>query len=156
MEHGLKLRPLKCHFLQDEITFIGHEVSAEGMKPGMANLKAIAKMAPPTMYTRVRCFTGMTGFFWRFIKGYAKIAKPLNDFLEGEASKLKSEELELMPEALEAFEELRMRCMMAPVLAFANFKKPFWLETDASKEGLGAGLLQESDDRQFHPVAYAS
>ena len=42
LEHGLKLKPSKCHFLQDEITFLGHEISAEGMKPGMANLKAIA------------------------------------------------------------------------------------------------------------------
>ena len=85
LEHGLKLKPSKCHFLQDKITFLGHEVSAEGMKPGrsMANLKAIAEMAPPTMYTRVRHFTGMTGFFRHFIKGYIKIAKPLNDLLEG-------------------------------------------------------------------------
>ena len=156
LEHGLKLKPSKCHFLQDEITFLGHEVSAEGMKPGTANLKAITEMALPMMYTRVRCFTGMTGFFRHFIKGYAKIAKPLNDLLEGEASRLKSEELELTPEALEAFKELKMRCMMVPVLAFADFKKPFQLETDASKEGLGAVLLQESDDGQFHPVAYAS
>ena len=130
--------------------------SAKGMKPRTTHLKAIAEMAPPMMYTGVRCFTGMTGFFWHFIKGYTKIAKPLNDLLEGEASKLKSEELELMPEALEAFEELKMRCMTVPVLAFANFKKLFWLETDASKEGLGAVLLQESDDGQFHLVAYAS
>ena len=122
----------------------------------MANLKAIAEMAPPMTYTGVRCFTRMTGFFRHFIKGYAKIAKPLNDLLEGEASRLKSEELELTPEALEAFKELKMRCMTAPVLAFADFKKPFRLETNASKEGLGAVLLQESDDGQFHPVAYAS
>ena len=98
----------------------------------------------------------MTGFFRRFIKGYSKIAKPLNDLLEGEASKLKSEELELTPEALKAFEELKMRCMTAPVLVFADFKKPFCLETDASKEGLGAILLQESDDGQYHLVAFAS
>ena len=98
----------------------------------------------------------MTGFFWHFFKGYAKIAKPLNDLLEGEASKLKSEELELMPEVLRAFEELKMKCMMVPVLAFADFKKPFWLETDALKEGLGAILLQESDDKQFHSLAFAS
>ena len=97
----------------------------------------------------------MTGFFQHFIKGYAKIAKPLNDLLEGQASKLKSKELELMPEALEAFEELKMRCMTVRVLAFANFKKLFWLETDASKEDLGAVLLQESDDGRFHQVAYA-
>ena len=156
LEHGLKLKPSKCHFLQDEITFSGHEVLADGMKPGMANLKAIADMAPRKTYTKIRQFTGMKGFFRWFIKGYSKIAKPLNDLLEGEASKLKSEELELMPEALKAFEELTMKCMTAPILVFADFKKLFRLETDTSKEGLGAILLQELENGQYHPVAFAS
>ena len=127
LEHGLKLKPSKCHFLQDEIMFLGHEISADGMRPGTANLKAIAEMAPPKTYTEIRQFTGMTGFFRRFIKGYSKIAKPLNDLLEGKAGKLKNEELELTPEALRAFEDLKKKCMTAPVLVFADFKKPFWL-----------------------------
>ena len=76
--------------------------------------------------------------------------------LEGEASKLKSKELELTPEALQAFEDLKKKCMTAPVLVFADFRKPFRLETDASGEGLGAVLLQESDDGHYHPVAFAS
>ena len=126
------------------------------MKPGTVNLKAIAEMVPPKTYTEIQQFTGMTGFFQQFIKGYSRVAKPLNNLLEGEASKLKNEELELMPEALKAFEELNMRCMTVPVLVFADFEKPFCLETDASKEGLGALLLQESDDGQYHPVAFAS
>ena len=67
----------------------------------------------------------MTGFFRRFIKGYSKIAKPLNNLLEGEASKLKNEELALMLEALQAFDDLKKKCMTAPVLVFADFKKPF-------------------------------
>ena len=156
LEHGLKLKPSKCHFLQDEITFLGHEISANGMRPGTANLKAIAEMAPLKTYTEIRRFTGMTGFFQQFIKGYSKIAKPLNDLLEGKASKLKNEELELTPEALQAFKDLKKKCMTAPVLVFTDFKKPFRLETDATKEGLGAVLLQESDDGQYHPVAFAS
>ena len=156
LEHGLKLKQSKCHFLQDEITFLGHEISAKGMKPGTANLKAIAEMASPMTYMGVRRFTRMTGFFRCFIKGYAKIAKPLNYLLGGEASKLKDEDLMLTPEALAAFEELKMRCMMAPMLAFADFEKPFRLETDALKEGLGAILLQEVGDGQFHLVAFAS
>ena len=49
-----------------------------------------------------------------------------------------------------------MKCMTTPILVFADFKKPFCLETDTSKEGLGAILLQESDDGQYHPVAFAS
>ena len=53
LEHGLKLKPSKCHFLQDEITFLGHEISANGMRPGTANLKAIAEMAPPKTYTEI-------------------------------------------------------------------------------------------------------
>ena len=156
LEHGLKLKPSKCHFLQDEITFLDHKISADRMKPGTANLKALAEMARPKMYTEIWRFTGMTGFFRQFIKGYSRIAKPLNDLLEGEASKLKNEELELTPEAFKAFEELKMRCMTVPVLVFADFKKPFRLETDASKEGLGAILLQESNDGQYHLVAFAS
>ena len=98
----------------------------------------------------------MKGFFQRFIKGYSKIAKPLNDLLEGEASKLKAKEVELPLDALKAFEELKLRCMTAPILVFADFKKPLRLETDSSKEGLGAVLLQELDDGQYQPVAFAS
>ena len=64
--------------------------------------------------------------------------------------------MELSPDALKAFEELKLRCMTTPVLVFTDFKKPFQLETDASKEGLGAVLLQESDDGQYHPVAFTS
>ena len=63
LEHGLKLKLSKCHFLQDEITFLGHEISADGVKPGTANLKAIVEMAPPKTYTEIRQFTGMRGFF---------------------------------------------------------------------------------------------
>ena len=98
----------------------------------------------------------MTGFFQRFIKNYARIAKPLNDILEGEASKLKSEAVTLPPDALDAFEKLKMCCMTAPVLAFANFEKEFQLETDASSEGLGAVLSQKQPDGKWHPVTFGS
>ena len=83
-------------------------------------------MALPETYTEIWHFTGMMGFFRRFIKGYSKIVKPLNDLLEGEASKLKAEEVELPLDALKAFEELKLRCMTVPVFVFTDFKKPFW------------------------------
>ena len=49
---------------------------------------------------------------------------------------------------------LREACLEAPVLAFADFDKPFLLETNASKLGYGAVLLQKQPDGQYHPVAY--
>ena len=155
-EHGFKLKPLKCSFLRKQNTFLGHEISADGMMPGNLNLKGIVEMAPQANYMEVRCFLGMTRFFRRFIKNYARIAKPLNDILEGEASKLKYEAITLPPDALDAFEKLKMCCMMAPVLAFVDFEKEFQLETDASSEGLGAVLSQKQPDGKWHPVAFGS
>ena len=55
-----------------------------------------------------------------------------------------------------AFQTLKQACMNSPVLAFANYTKDFLLETDVSKEELGAVLSQKQEDGQFHPVAYGS
>ena len=155
-EHGLKLKPSKCSFLRKQITFLGHEISADGMKPSTLNLEEITEMTLPANYTEVQHFLGMTRFFPRFIKNYAHIAKPLNDILEGEASKMKSEAITLPPEALEAFEQLKMCCMTVPILAFADFEKEFQLETDASSGGLGTVLSQKQADGKWHPIAFRS
>ena len=155
-EHGLELKPSKCDFLWKEITFLGHKVLEEGMKPGDEGLRSIAEMAPPRNYTEIRRFLGATRFFRHFIKNYTRIARPLNDLLEGKASKWKTQPVDLSLEAMEAFNLLNTKCVTAPVLAFANFEKPFLLETDASSCGLGAILSQKQDDGKFHPVAYTS
>ena len=73
-EHRLKLKPSKCSFLRKQITFLGHEISADSMKPCTLNLKGIAEMAPPANYTEVWRLLGMTRFFRRFIKNYSRIA----------------------------------------------------------------------------------
>ena len=155
-EHGLKLKPSKCHFLWKEITFLGHKMSEEGMKPREEGLKSIAEMAPLRNYTEIWRFLSATRFFWRFIKNYARIVRPLNDLLEGEASKWKAQPMDLTPEAVEAFDLLKTKCMTTPVLAFADFEKPFLLEADTSSCGLGAVLSQKEDDDKYHPVTYAS
>ena len=64
--------------------------------------------------------------------------------------------MSLLEEALKAFETLKQACMNSPVLAFPNYSREFLLETDTSKEGLGAVLSQKQEDGRFHPVAYGS
>ena len=53
-----------------------------------------------------------------------------------------------------AFEMLKKACLEVPVLAFADFNKPFLLETNMSKLGLGVVLSQKQADGWYHPVAY--
>ena len=152
--HRLKLKPSKCHFFK-EITYLGHEISAKGMLPGQKGIEEIAWMGPPMMYTGVRKFIRAVGYFRHFIKNFTWIAKLLNNFLGCRNSKLKNRPILLTAAAEEAFCMLKKKCAMAPVLAFADLKRPFLLETDASKYGLGA-ILQQVQDGKYHTVAYAS
>ena len=62
----------------------------------------------------------------------------------------------LLEDALGTSQALKQLCMSDPILAFTDYNKEFLLETDASKEGLGAVLSQKQEDGQYHPVAYGS
>ena len=119
-------------------------------------MKAIAEYAPLQTYTEIRAFLGLVGHYRCFIKGFVQIAQPLNEHLAGEGASQKLERVTLSEGALKAFEMLKRACMNNPVLAFADYTKEFLLETDASKEGLGAVLSQKQEDGWFHSVAYGS
>ena len=95
-------------------------------------------------------------FYRQFIKVYTKIAQPLNDLILEENSKLKNHPIKLTVGTLAAFHELKMKCMQVLVLAFADFNKPFLLETDTSSDGLGTVLSQKQPDGKYHLVTYAS
>ena len=92
----------------------------------------------------------------RIIKGFIHIAQLLNEHLAAEGASKKSQSVSLTEDAMEAFKMLKQACMMAPVLVFADYTKPFLLETDASKDGLGAVLSQKQADGRYHPVTYGS
>ena len=64
--------------------------------------------------------------------------------------------VQLPPEAREAVWTLKEKILTSPLLVFPDFANPFLLETDASKEALGAILSQKQDDGRFHPVAFGS
>ena len=78
------------------------------------------------------------GHYRWFIKGFAQIAQLLNEHLAREGASKKTEWILLSEDALEAFQALKQACKNSPVLAFADYTKDFLLETDTSKEGLGA------------------
>ena len=111
---------------------------------------------PPETYTEMHVFLGLVGHYRRLIKGFACIAQPLNNHLTREGVSRKSECVSLSQDALKAFKALKQAFMTAPVLAFNDYTKPFLLETDVSKDRLGAVLSQKQVDGWYHPIAYGS
>ena len=152
-EFNLKLKPLKCSFFQSEIVYLAHHVSWRGILPSQKNVQAMQEFPMPETYTQVRVFCRLAGHYRRFIKGFANIAHPLYDVLGKE---VKMGLVDLPPEAREAMAVLKGKVQSTPVLVFPDFKKPFLLEMDASKEGLGVVLSQKQSNGSYHPIAFGS
>ena len=160
MNAKLKLKPGKCEFFKTEIEYLGHKLTANGILPCQRNLEKVAQMGEPRTVTEVKSFLGLASHYRRFIKGFAKIASPMNAYTTKEMNPSgkkgrQSPEVTLDEKAREAFLKLKNLLVDPPVLVYADITKPFRLETDASKIALGAVLTQEANGAH-HPVAYAS
>ena len=155
-EYNLELKLSKCSLFKEEINYLAYQVSKEGVQPSSLNLIAIVKCAPPKTYMEIWIFLSLMAHYWQFIRGFMHITQPLNGLLSGEGASRKSEKVSLPEDTLKAFDTLKQACRSAPVLAFANYTKEFLLETDASKEGLGAVHSQKQADGWYHPVSYGS
>ena len=153
---GLKLKPSKCEFFKAELKYLGHIVSKQGIATDPKKVQAIQDWPRPTTVTEVRSFTGFTNYYRKFIKGYAKIARPLHELVAGENSKRKHRKVDWDDRCEASFEALKKICSEAPVLAYANYTKPFILHTDASTTGLGTVLYQKQCDSKKRVIAYAS
>ena len=116
-------------------------------------MQAIEEFLMPETYMQVHVFCRLAGHYRRFIKGFANIAQPLCDVLGKE---VKMGPVDLPPEVQEAVNILKRKVQSAPVLVFPDFNKPFLLETDASKEGLGVVLPQKQSDGRYHSVTFGS
>ena len=116
----------------------------------------MAKYPKPTMYTAIKGFIGLIGHYRHFIKDFAKITDPLQEYARGDTAKKKKERVVLNEVARSAFHKLKKAVMSAPVLAYPNPNKEYLLKMDASKLGLGAVLSKKQSNGRYHPVAFGS
>jgi hypothetical protein len=124
--------------------YLGHVLSVAGVAIDPTKVQDIVNWKQPTIVTQLRGFLGLTGYYRRFIQGYAITCKPLHEALKKNSFQ--------WSEAQEtAFQELKRKMSTPPVLALPNFALSFHLETDASGYGLGAVLMQ-----QGKPIAFFS
>ena len=135
---GFKLKPTKCDLFKQQINYLGHVVSKEGVSTDPDKITAVTEWPQPTTVTEVRSFLGFVSYYRRFIPNFSKVAKPLNQLLqnlEGTPSQKKKFKVYWGPEQQGAFETLQKLCTESPILAYADFKAPFVLHTDASGDG---------------------
>ena len=84
------------------------------------------------------------------------MARPINQLVSGENANKKKTLVDWTGECQVAFEHLKHLCSQTPILAYADYTKPFQLHTDASENGLGAVLYQKQDDGTKSVIAYVS
>ena len=152
----MKLKPSKCEFFKRRIAYLGHIVSDKGIETDPKKIEAIRNWPVPVTVHDVRSFLGFTNYYRKFVYKYAQKAKPLSKLISGENAKKKCRKVEWTDDCQHAFELLKDACTETPILAYANYKKPFRLNTDVSERGLGAVLYQQQEDGTNRVIAYAS
>jgi hypothetical protein len=131
-QHQLYAKFSKCEFWLQEVAFLGHVLSAEGVAVVPAKIEAVKEWEQPCNVTEVRSF-------------FSKIARPMTNLLK------KTKEFEWTPECEQSFQELKQKLTTTHVLALLDISKEFMVYCDASRQGLGCVLMQDG-----RVIAYAS
>jgi len=111
-EVGLKLNPTKCHFVRTHVHYLGHVITAEGVKPTTSHIEAIQEFTIPKDVKALRQFLGLSSFYRR---NFAKLADPLHKLTR------KNEPFVWSPACQGAFECLKSKLVESPVLVYQGF-----------------------------------
>jgi hypothetical protein len=148
-EVNLKLNPSKCCFAAKTITFLGHVVNREGIRPELGKIEAVLHFPTPKNVPSIRSFLGLTGYYCKYVKGYSNLAGPLFELTKKDVAFVWDMRCEW------AYQALKAALVDAPVLTQPNFKQTFWLDVDWSTKGVGA-ILSQKEGKIEKVIAYAS
>jgi hypothetical protein len=143
--HKLYAKFSKCEFWLEEVTFLGHILTTEGVAVEPEKVEAVSNWQQPTNVSEIRSFLGLAGYYRRFIEGFSEIARPIAELLKKEKKFTWTESCE------RSFQELKRRLTTTPVLTLPDIQRDFVIYCDASHQGLGCVLIQDGK-----VVAYAS
>lgn len=148
----LTIKLAKCKFAMQEVMYLGHILSEQGVRPNPEKVRVISEYPAPSNITELRRFLGLVNYFRAFIKNCSIICAPLYQNLRKDVS------FEWSSKCESSFNRLKSSLSSAPVLIYPDLSAPFILETDGSRIGVGAVLLQHGDQSKtkLHVIAYAS
>eukprot|EP00253_Pinus_taeda_P019771 PITA_19771 len=136
-EHQLYAKFSKCDFFREEIQYLGHVITKDGIAVDPEKIKAIMEWPVPKDVADVRSFMGLAGYYRRFVEGFSKVAFPITSLQK------KGKAFHWTPSYQKSFKQLKHLLTTTPILSIADPNKDYVVCTDASKEGLGGVLMQE-------------
>ena len=149
-DNGLVVRRDKCMFGVPRVEFLGHEISASGVRPLSSKVEAVQQFPPPTTIKGLQEFVGMVNYYHRFLPGIAKTMAPLYDALTG-----KKRQLVWGQDHQQAFEATKKALAYATTLTFPSPGTPLILTTDASNVAVGA-VVEQLVNGVPQPLAFFS
>jgi hypothetical protein len=146
---GLKLKPKKCAFFQSEVTFLGHIVGQDGIRPNPDNVLKLVNWPTPQNQTDVRGILGLANYYRRFVYKFSHIVKPLTELTAKDKPFIWSDECQ------EAFDIVKSILTSKPIMAYPRSDCPYILDTDASDSAIGA-ILSQAQEGFERVIAYGS
>ena len=147
---GLKINPAKTTLVAHEVRYLGHVVSAAGVRPNPAKIQAVADLKAPQSAKEVKMFLGLAGYYRRFIPAFASLAAPLNALTKGGVK------FEWTQQHQVAFDTLKEKLCQAPILEYPRRGRQNIIDCDASDEAAGAVLMQQTPEGKEVVIQYAS
>ena len=159
-EHGLKVKLKKCQFFCREVHFLGHMVSADGLRKPKDFVESVQSFPKPTTVKEMQRFLGLINFQRKFVEKCAEVVKPLTQVTGGQkkGSRATTKKLVWTPEMDIAFETVKAMIAEDVLLSFPDYAEgscPLELFTDASDAGVGACLMQRQGG-EYKTIAYIS
>ena len=153
----LKMKRSKCDFFKKHIHYLGHLISADGIRPLKDKLDTIHDMPAPRNSKEVKQFLGLIGYYRKFVPHFAALSRLLTKLT------CKDKLFDWMHECQKAFNTLKESLCDQPILKYADTQKGYTLYTDASKYGW-AGVLTQTHNTEMegkiiamdHPITYVS
>ena len=159
MEVGFVLKPSKCEIAVREVSYLGFTIDGHSGKLHLeeSKVKKVKNWPRPTTVREVRGFVAFCSYLRRFIRGFAKIARPLNQLTKIQGGRVTDD---WTPSCEEAFQKLKAAITSYPTLRLPDPEKEYSVFCDASEMALGYVVMQPhwTDDgkEKLAPVAYGS
>lgn len=140
-----KVKRSKCAFGRQQLTYLGHVVSAQGVATEPTKIQAVQRWTTPANVKEVCSLLGLAGYYRRFVRNFGIIVRSLFQLRKNGVPFVWTHDTDT------AFQLLKQQLISDPVLALLDFSMSFSIETDASDKGVGAVLHQNG-----HPIAFMS